>query len=164
MPRWCSNGSAATAAISTSSCGSSSSPKRISPPRRTRRSRVQQAVDKCPQRRLGMMSVRVVEEQASRVRRPVRQHPLQPALRNRIRNALVVIGVENPETLKRSLERNLRMIGYQRSVDADLKRFAVFFELPAMDIAAPGKAPINATMAVQVGGRLRFATALQIGR
>jgi hypothetical protein len=75
---------------------------------------IQHAINEGAQRRLRMATIRIVEKEAWAHRGPVGQDALEPSVRYRLSDAIVIIGVENAEPLQGCFDDNILMIRDQR--------------------------------------------------
>jgi len=83
-------------------------------------------------------------------------------VRYRFVNTVVVVGVQDAESLQSRLDDHILMIRDQWSIHGDLDLLAPSDKLPAIDLATAGKAPVDTGMAVQIGRRPRLAASCKI--
>src|SRR5260221_14463025 len=100
--------------------------------------------------------VRIVKEEAGERRRPIGKDALKTARGNRFMNAIVVISIKDAQSLKRAFEHDLLKIGNQRATHLHLNFFVLLLHLPAIDRSAPRKAPVDASVSVQIGWDFRL--------
>src|SRR5258706_1527109 len=124
---------------------------------------IQHAIDERAKRRLRMATIRIVEEEAGTRERPACQHAPEPSARDRLADAIVVVGVENAESLQRPFDDDILVIRDQRAFHRYLELLSLRRELPAIDPPGTGKAPVDAGMVVQIRRRLRLAVACEVG-
>jgi hypothetical protein len=71
---------------------------------------VEQTVDKCAERRLGVTAVRIVEKKTGNGWGPPSEQTLELASRDRFVNAIVVVRVEDAQSLQRAFEYDILMV------------------------------------------------------
>src|SRR5216684_3458040 len=65
---------------------------------------IQHAIDERAKRRLRMATIRIVEVEAATRQRAACEDALEPSARDRLVDAIVVVGVENAQSLQRPFE------------------------------------------------------------
>src|SRR5258706_15930313 len=105
---------------------------------------IQHAIDERAKRRLRMATIRIVEVEAGTRQRPACQDALEPSARDRLVDAIVVVGVENAESLQRPFDDDILVIRDQWAFHRYLELLSLRRELPAIDPPSAGKAPVDA--------------------
>src|SRR5258706_10078701 len=72
---------------------------------------VEQAIDEGAECGLRMAAVRIIEVETWARQRPAAEDALEPSARPRLADAIVVVGVENPEALQGRLDHHVLVIG-----------------------------------------------------
>src|SRR5882672_2868329 len=123
---------------------------------------VQQAINEGAERRLRVATIRIVEVKAGTCQRPVSEDALESSARDRLVDAVVVVGIKNAEALQCRFDDDILVVRDQRPFHSHFQLLPFLLELPAVDLAAAGKAPVDAGMLVKIGGGLGLATARKI--
>src|SRR5713101_7297192 len=124
---------------------------------------IQHAIDERTKRRLRMATIRIVEVEAGTRQGAACQDALEPSARDRLVDAIVVVGVENAQSLQRPFEDDILVIRDQRAFHRYLELLSLRRELPTIDPPGTWKPPVDAGMVVQIRRRLRFAAACKVG-
>src|SRR5258705_7243817 len=119
---------------------------------------VQQAINEGAERRLRVATIRIVEVKAGTRQRPVSEDALESSARGRLVDAVVVVGIKNAQALQCRFDDDILVVRDQRPFHSHVELLTLLLELPAVNLAAAGKAPVDAGMLVKIGGGLWLAT------